>query len=383
MLGLYIAKKLYIKLFKFTLQVVYNISLILTKTNENLIIMTLYRTDKLEGNLLFVYKELKNQFPEAKIHLVQGENKMNLKLFKEVLLLSRAKYLILDDYYLPIYLIKPGQNLKVIQLWHAAGAFKKFGHSTIGTKFGPSKDYLKLVPVHSNYTHVYISSKKFIDYYAEAFNMSPKKIYAYGIPRIDFFNSQYLKMKTIKKLKKENPVLNTRKVKILFAPTYRAKGNNSESAINEVELVLTLLEHMNSNVILIFKPHPYVNCDRLNNIRDDNFVLAKNYEIIEWMLICDALVTDYSSVIFDFSLLRKPFAHFVPDLTEYKRNRGFYQNIDKISDGPILMKQHELIDWINNRKIGESFDTSRMIEYNFDYTSNVTSRIVSHFLNDK
>ncbi|MFK4998741.1 CDP-glycerol glycerophosphotransferase family protein [Bacillus sp. N9] len=59
---------------------------------------------------------------------------MNLKLFKDLVAFCNAKYLVLDDYFLPIYLIKPRNSLRVIQLWHAAGAFKKFGYSTIGNR---------------------------------------------------------------------------------------------------------------------------------------------------------------------------------------------------------------------------------------------------------
>src|SRR5699024_5949284 len=116
--------------------------------------------------------------------------KMNLSMLKDIKLISNAKYLILDDYYLPIYMIKPTRHLKVIQLWHAAGAFKKFGYSTVGTKFGPNHSYLKVVPVHSHYTHVYVSTENVIQDYAEAFNMSPSHIFPYGIPRADLFSQQ-------------------------------------------------------------------------------------------------------------------------------------------------------------------------------------------------
>ena len=98
----------------------------LKKNDHNKAVFVLTREDKLQGNLQFVHSELLKQLPEVKIHFVYAENKMNLKLFKELNIINDAKYLIIDDYYLPVYLIKPKKQLKVIQLWHAAGAFKKY-----------------------------------------------------------------------------------------------------------------------------------------------------------------------------------------------------------------------------------------------------------------
>src|SRR5699024_2225448 len=108
----------------------------------------------------------------------------------EIPKISNARYLIIDDYYLPVYLIKPTKRLKIIQLWHAAGAFKKFGYSTMNSKFGPSSSYLNIIPIHSNYSHVYVSSTHVIPYYAEAFNMSTDRIYSLGTPRIDLFENE-------------------------------------------------------------------------------------------------------------------------------------------------------------------------------------------------
>src|SRR5699024_10233806 len=149
---------------------------------SNKVVFVLSRENKLQGNLYFIYLELQKQLPSAEIHFVHAENKMNLKLFKEINMIANAKYLILDDYYLPVYLIKPNDKVKVIQLWHAAGAFKKFGHSTIGTRFGPKQSYLKLVPVHANYTHVYVSSEQVAPFYAEAFNVPASNVYPLGTP---------------------------------------------------------------------------------------------------------------------------------------------------------------------------------------------------------
>src|SRR5690625_7704039 len=68
--------------------------------DKNKVIIVISRSQKLEGNLKLIYEEIKSMYPQFKLHFVIAENKMNLKLLKELLLIKDAKYVILDDYYL-------------------------------------------------------------------------------------------------------------------------------------------------------------------------------------------------------------------------------------------------------------------------------------------
>lgn len=377
---LQIWKKVYIILYKLILRFAYHLSSLIKNQDDNKIVIAIYRSTKLEGNLKFIYDEIIEQLPDAKIHLVSGENRMNLKLFKEIIMLSDARYLILDDYYLPIYLIKPNDTLKVVQLWHAAGAFKKFGHSTIGTKFGPNIDYLRLVPIHSNYTHVYVSSDKFISHYAEAFNMNPKQIFPIGVPRIDLFSQTDLCGEIKDHIYFDYPMLKRGLVNILVAPTYRASGSQKESTFDFINSVIKISSLLN-NKNIIFKAHPYMNKEEIYRLEKctNVFIASNKYAINEWMLVSDAFITDYSSSIFEYALLNKPLAHFIPDYNEYKRNRGLYQEIEMISDGKILTDNLQLTDWINERQHEEYFDASRMSNYNFDHTKHISKKVLTHF----
>lgn len=372
------------KSYKCVVRFVYNVCSSFRKTDKNKAIFVLSRSKKLDGNLKYVHDELIKQQPNVKIQFVYAANKLNLKLFKEVIFLSNATYLIVDDYYLPIYLINPTETLKVIQLWHAAGAFKKFGYSTINTKFGPSSSYLKIIPIHSNYTHVYVSSSRVVSCYAEAFNMSEARIFPIGLPRIDLFSKKETISNVKKTILREFPNGNKSKtVNVLVAPTYRAHGRYQESKINFVDLLIDISKHLDDHVQIIFKLHPYMKDEEI--IRLDgcaNIMLVSKYSLNDWMLVADAFVTDYSSAVFDYSILQRPLAHYVPDIDEYVTSRGLYEDIDVISDGAIISDQQELAIWINARKKNEHYNTERMIAYNFDHTKNVSSKIVSHFTRD-
>ncbi|MEI3607580.1 CDP-glycerol glycerophosphotransferase family protein [Pseudogracilibacillus sp. SE30717A] len=371
-----------IVMYKTIYNTLYTIMTHVKKHNDKKAVFILSRSKDIEGNSYYIYEELLNQLDGVKIHLVYTENKMNLNLFKELFTICNARYLILDDYYLPIYLVKPNKRLKVIQLWHAAGAFKKFGYSTIGTQFGPADNYLKLIPIHSNYTHVYVSSKNIIPFYAEAFNMSMHNIYPLGIPRIDLFKNEQQIAQIKNKLFTEYPLLKDDKsINILIAPTYRAGGIQKESSFNISSIISNFITDINKDVKIIFKAHPYMSKIELVNLeKNPNVVIANKYEINEWMLVSDAFITDYSSSIFDFALLERPIAHYVPDIDDYTKNRGLYQSIEEISDGAILRDEENLVHWINTRKSNEHYNTSRMVHVNFDHTENVAKKIVSHFI---
>ena len=368
--------------FKILYRMMYKLFSSVKKHNKNKVVIALYRSKNLDGNLEFVYNEIINQLPNAKIHFVYSENKMNLRLFKEIFIISNARYLIIDDYYLPAYLIVPNKKLKIVQLWHAAGAFKKFGHSTVGTKFGSSKNYLKVIPVHSNYTHVYVSSENVIRFYAEAFNMSPKNIYPLGIPRIDLYNQKQKCQEIKSEIYRDFPMLISEgKVNILLAPTYRAKGSQGESAFNIIESIISVAPLLNNDVCLIFKAHPYMEKEVIDFLNEcKNVIIADKHSINDWMLVSDAFITDYSSAVFEFALLKKPIGHFIPDIDIYTKNRGFYESLEKISDGTMLYNNNQLLKWINSRKKNELYDTSRMVNYNFDNTECVTNKIVNHFI---
>lgn len=378
-------KNILITAYKTLYQACYFLISHLIPLDEKKIVMAVYRSNKLEGNLKFIYNEILKQDHNAKIHLIFPENKMNLMLFKDLFAFCNAKYLIIDDFFLPVYLIKPRKSLKIIQLWHAAGAFKKFGYSTIDKSFGADSSYLKIVPVHSNYTHVYVSSKNVIPHYAEAFNMNPNNIYPTGIPRTDMFFNKEDKENIVRRINSDYGSRFANKVVILFAPTYRAQKGQKESDINFTEILSKISRDLLEDKVIVYKPHPYLlneSIEAFNDNQYENIIVADKYSVNDWMLVSDAFITDYSSAIFEYAIMQKPMAHFVPDLHEYESNRGLYYPIETISDGEIIKDYSELISWINDRSKDEYWNTDKMMKFNFSNVNNTSEKITKHFLSE-
>ncbi|MCC2248682.1 MAG: CDP-glycerol glycerophosphotransferase family protein [Bacillota bacterium] len=325
--------------------------------NKNKVTFASYRSNKIKDNLAFVNREIRENYPSIKRKLLfkkfestlKGKIKYIFHMIRACYHLATSKYFIIDDYYYPIYVIKPRKGIEIIQLWHSAGAFKKFGYSTIGKSFGPSKEYLKHIPIHSNYSKVYVSSTEVIPYFAEAFNMPKEKIYPFGIPRTDYFYSDYELNGLIKKLYESYPELKG-KILLLYAPTFRGKSHYQEKF--EIPFNISLLqEYLGDSHALLIHLHPYMVYKELDTIHQDFIYMMKNeFPIQELLVLSDILITDYSTVVFDYSLLNKPMIFYAYDLEIYTKERDFYYEYQSLVPGPIVDETMSLIDIIKQRK---------------------------------
>ena len=278
--------------------------------------------------------------------------------------LATSRYFIIDDYYFPIYVVKPRSGVEIIQLWHSAGALKKFGLSTEGKPFGPSRDYLKHVNIHGNYTKAFVSSSEVIPYFAEAFNISEERIFPLGVPRTDYFFAEELIEKVQFDFYARFPELVDKKI-LLYAPTFRGKSH--DQAAFELPFDLGYLEReLSDEYALIIHLHPYMAADL--DLGRDGFAyhMRDTFGIQELLAVTDLLITDYSTVFFDYSLLGRPIIFYPYDLEDYKNSRDFYYSYEDIIPGPMAT---DTISLVNLVKSGP-FDQNRMTNFRnrfFDY----------------
>ena len=106
-------------------------------------------------------------------------------MLRFVYYLATSDIIVLDDYYPIIYDFTYDSRVKVVQVWHACGAFKTVGFERVGNSDAPHFNSL----THKCYTHVIVSSELSARHNAEAFCISENKFYNTGIPRTDLFFS--------------------------------------------------------------------------------------------------------------------------------------------------------------------------------------------------
>ena len=169
-----------------------------------------------------------------------------------------------------------------------------------------------------------------------------------GYPRNDIlYNAD---SKKIAQLKDSLKLPEDKKI-ILYAPTWRDDEYYDTASVRfTLELDLNRLKReFGDEYIVILRLHYFI-ADNIDLSGLDGFVydLSKHEDIAELYLISDILITDYSSVFFDFANLERPMLFYTYDLDKYENMlRGFYIDINDVP-GPLLMNNDEVVDAIRN-----------------------------------
>ncbi|MGH2381301.1 MAG: CDP-glycerol glycerophosphotransferase family protein [Candidatus Limnocylindria bacterium] len=263
-------------------------------------------------------------------------------------LMAVADVILLDDYQPAIYRLPPAPGVRIIQLWHAWGAFKTVGYSRVGKRGSLSP----FSSVHKNYTHAIVSSPHEVPFYAEAFGIPEDRVVPTGTPRMDQFLDPERQDQGRADALAALPATRGRFV-ILFAPTFRGAGpRQAHYPIDLLDLPALHQLCVELDAIVVFKLHPFVKTRmEIPEALGDRLVDATriSLDVNDLLLITDLLVTDYSSIVFEYSTLSRPMLFFAYDLERYTATRDFYVPYVEFVPGRIVRTMPELIDAIRRR----------------------------------
>lgn len=288
---------------------------------------------ELEGNALALYPYINGE-KEICAYKLPHDNEAALAMSEAVL---TSKVIVTDDYvkYLRYFPLRPEQ--RVVQLWHACGAFKKFGQR--GTNIPVPTD----IATHAQYNLVSVSGENVRSIYADAFDVNYQKVQALGTPRTDDYFNKKLISKKKRQIYLKHPKLLFKSV-IVYAPTFRDTDGNRNEFHPEIDFDL-LSKSLLPNQILLICPHPIMDAPILPH-EYRNILEVRDFSTNDYMLISDMLITDYSSVIFEYALLGKPIAFFCYDLLRY--DRDFYLKYPDDLPGDVFKTQEELTEYLRN-----------------------------------
>lgn len=275
-------------------------------------------------------------------------------LYDQMVSIASSKVIIVDGYNLPVSLLKHKKGTKVIQMWHALGAIKKFGYQSIGKVDGINPTVARILKMHANYDYVISGSEGMNKYFAEAFNVPIEKVLAIGTPSIEFLKKKDNKI--TKKIKEKYPALKN-KINVLYSPTFRNEKNyNYEELINNTDFTKVNLIITNH-----FKVEERATDPRVININSNEF---QTFDILK---IVDYVITDYSALMIDASVINKKILLYVYDYDEYKKNNGV--NLDLLNDFPTIAYQDakKLMNVINKNK----YDIKAYHEFQKKYTPHI------------
>lgn len=257
-----------------------------------------------------------------------------------------AKYFVLNMRQ-PKWLYKKDEQI-ILSTWHGT-PLKKLVFD-MDNVVSANPDYKKEFYLQSRKWDYLIAANEYSEQIFESAFMYPKdKILTYGYPRNDilknFTDADKVKMKT----KLGIPV--DKKV-ILYAPTWRDDEFHKAGQYKfNLTLDLNLLkEKLGEEYVIILRMHYFIS-DNIDLTGFEGFAYdySKYNDINDLYISSDILITDYSSVFFDFANLRLPILFFTYDIDKYKDVlRGFYIDVEKDLPGPLLYTSEEVLHSIQN-----------------------------------
>lgn len=225
------------------------------------------------------------------------------------------------------------ENQIFINTWHGGGAYKRVQYNSAIFSKAQSIYGKFMQKIRKKGTDYVISScQAFTKEMSKSFNIDEHCFIPIGLPRNDFLIKNDIKFNECLRNKiAEQYGLDTGKLWVLYAPTFRGAYRKQENIDNQIcneRVVTSLKNRFGKEILLLVRAHinPEGNAE-LNNKNIKDVTLYPDMQ--ELLASIDILITDYSSSIWDFSLTKRPGFLFTPDLDEYNGTMGFYTPIEQ------------------------------------------------------
>jgi len=291
--------------------------------------------------------------------------------------LMTAKTVVVDNYYGLLAVANFRDNVECIQIWHAAGAVKNFGLLDPTVHERSAREKQRILAVYKRFHKVVVNSQQFADIFEKAFLLRKDQFLRLGYPRTDFFFQKARHLRVAEKFFAKYPQFKGKKI-ILYAPTYRPieQANVLKLEIEE------LARQLDEEYVLFIRMHPSVSLGDIAVSGRADFVydFSKEATINQLLIVSDYLITDYSSIPFEFAYLKKPMIFFPYDLADYKQNPGIWDEYERIVPGPIAYNTAEIIHLIQSYGFKEDMYDAFLEQWNEYADGNSTQKIVHYIM---
>ncbi len=335
------------------------------KIKSGMVIMADGHSMERPERMNLIYQQLKERRYEVLEWYCDFQSMNYIKAMKKMLefmkCYAQANYVIISDNFLPVSSCEKRTGTYVIQLWHGCGAFKKFGYDTSDDI--PS-DYVG--NVFKNYDLVPVSGPKSVEPFTSAMRLNAGVCQPIGVSATDIYFDETYNHTCSEQFYKKHPEAYGKRI-LLWAPTFR--GSAADPYVCGDKIIKGLEEYIGNEWYVIIKYHPHM--------ETKGMISTSEIPTEELLPIIDLLITDYSSIIFQYSIYEKPILFFAPDLTEYWNKRGFYLDYESLP-GKIVKNEHELVESI--QKSDMLFDRDALNDFCQEYMDgcdgNATKRII-------
>lgn len=287
----------------------------------------------LKDDLLMIKNELPEEYQVTEVLYHFKKNDLLhsagylMNTIRQIWHINRSKLVLINDNNFVISKFKrPG--VKVVQVWHANGAIKQFGNC-LDRKYQIA-----------NYDYVLANSEYWKEPYSKAFGVQPEQIIVTGMPKLDRMLDVELQKHYRDEMVEKYPQCKNKKI-VLYAPTFR--GNIYEGIRLADINISSIMDELGDDYILLYKLHPLLSGSEISH--HPNILDVTQEELYALFAISDTMISDYSSIIFDYSLLKKPIILYAPDLEEYIDTVGCFMEYNTLP-GTVCRDERQLINAI-------------------------------------
>lgn len=305
-----------------------------------------------DGNVGCMIEHLKNKAEGYTFHTLKNSDRNSAKKFHllkgkvsffviKPFHMATSEFILLDNIFLPMAYMKFPKRVSLVQLWHGTGTIKKFGQDV---NTGKLKSLEKRA--NARLTHLIVNSENSKKEYAQAFGVAEDKVFVLGLPRTDLFFHPEGILARQKKFYKQFPKLVGKRL-VLYAPTFRdSERTHPKLALDLQEMCRSLPE----DYVFLLRLHPFVMEAYKKEVPLDSQIAERVISVSSYadintlLLVSELLITDYSSIIFEYCLREKPMIFYAYDLEEFSdRGRGFYKPYKEYVPGPVVNNTQAVI----------------------------------------
>lgn len=257
--------------------------------------------------------------------------------------LGRAEFWI-DNQGFPHALAKP-RHTTYLQTWHGS-AYKRMGFDEARLKTQNAPQRARLRRAVDRFDHFLVRSEHDVNTLARAYGIPDERLLRCGYPRNDRLVAARAREEASGRFPRPSAATDLgipdHRTVVLYAPTFRGLPKNNKAVRLPLDVAEFAARFGDTHVLLV-RAH-YMEAASLPVCPPGTVIdVSAHHDVSELLCLADVLVTDYSSIMFDFALLDRPLVHFAPDLDAYAAERGSYFALRDDAGGPVVETQAELL----------------------------------------
>lgn len=351
-------KLLILKVFVFAIRVLYA-PMKLRKTQNKILWLSRQSNEK-SSDMTTLESAINNAEPSVKqvfrLRRLKDESAVTLSYIFSIIgdmwHIASAKVVIVDTYSIPVSCLKHKEGTKVVQIWHALGAVKRFGLQSVGKAQGRAEGVSKILCMHRNYDYVIAPSKATADIYCQAFGCDESNIKILSLPGVDTLLDNTNRKEEFLSL---NPQYKGKKL-VAYIPTFR---NDDDIYANSLVKAFNL----QGEYALVVSAHPLS-----KTAATGQYEINGNFSSRDLMKLCDINITDYSACAIEGALLNKPLYFYVPDYDIYKAEQGLNIDIKSELISAVFDSAETLVS-----ALGTEYDFQKLNAFSRRYVENINT----------